>query len=88
MYKLFAQVWVSQASATQRSGRAGRVCAGVCYRLYSKDVHAQLRSHTIPEIKRAPLEDLILQIQLLELGDPGVLELGDLCWNWAIQVCW
>lgn len=27
------QEWVSQASATQRTGRAGRVCEGLCFRL-------------------------------------------------------
>ena len=28
------EVWCSQASARQRRGRAGRTCAGVCYKLY------------------------------------------------------
>jgi ATP-dependent helicase HrpB len=33
LHKL-VEMFVSQASADQRSGRAGRVCAGVCFRLY------------------------------------------------------
>ncbi|XP_059054494.1 ATP-dependent RNA helicase DHX30-like [Achroia grisella] len=53
-------VWVSQASAKQRSGRAGRVQPGYCYRLYTKEKEADLAPHTTPEILRIPLEQTVL----------------------------
>ena len=56
--------WISQASARQRSGRAGRVRDGHCARLYSKQaVHeVTMRPHQIPEMQRVPLEELVLQL--------------------------
>jgi len=65
------EVWVSQASAQQRAGRAGRVRPGTCYRLYEQAfLEHEMSSHTIPEIRRVTLEDLILTVLLLELGSP------------------
>ncbi|CCD14764.1 unnamed protein product, partial [Trypanosoma congolense IL3000] len=53
--------WTSQASAEQRSGRAGRVAAGHCYRLYSTAVYSNwMPQHSTPEILRAPLESVVL----------------------------
>lgn len=53
--------WVSQASAEQRSGRAGRMGPGHCYRLFSTAVYANLMpKHTIPEILRTPLDTVVL----------------------------
>lgn len=53
--------WVSQASAEQRSGRAGRIGPGHCYRLYSTAVYANLMpKHTVPEILRTPLDTVVL----------------------------
>lgn len=34
--KRLKELWISQASAEQRKGRAGRTGPGVCYRLYSE----------------------------------------------------
>lgn len=52
-----------QASATQRSGRAGRVQPGVCYRLYPKRMHDEVfEAHQAPELLRVPLEGLCLQV--------------------------
>jgi len=50
---------ISQASADQRAGRAGRVAAGTCVRLW----HAahELRPTTAPEIGRVELDDLVLR---------------------------
>ncbi|KAM3962195.1 LOW QUALITY PROTEIN: ATP-dependent RNA helicase DHX30 [Aphomia sociella] len=53
-------VWVSRAGAKQRSGRAGRVQPGHCYRLYTKEKEADFASHTTPEILRIPLEQTVL----------------------------
>ncbi|XP_028163509.1 ATP-dependent RNA helicase DHX30-like, partial [Ostrinia furnacalis] len=53
-------VWVSQAAAKQRTGRAGRVQPGHCYRLYTKDKESDFAPHTTPEILRIPLEQTVL----------------------------
>lgn len=60
---------VSQSSADQRKGRAGRVAEGVCIRLYSeKDYEARPR-FTQPEIQRANLADVVLRLKAFGLGD-------------------
>ncbi|CAN0052374.1 unnamed protein product, partial [Choristocarpus tenellus] len=61
-----------QASASQRAGRAGRVRAGHCWRLYPEAFHAtHMPEHTLAEMLRTPLEELVLQVLLLELGSPS-----------------
>ena len=60
---------VSQASANQRSGRCGRVAAGICIRLYSEDEFAARDEFTEPEILRTNLASVILQMTALGLGD-------------------
>ena len=45
----------SQASATQRSGRAGRTKPGKCYRLYTSAAFSTMSSTTPPEIQRSNL---------------------------------
>jgi ATP-dependent RNA helicase DHX36 len=50
--------WISQASARQRKGRAGRTRAGVCFHLFSKRRHANLPEFQDSEILRMPLEEL------------------------------
>ncbi len=60
---------ISQASANQRSGRCGRVAAGVCIRLYAEDGFAQRSEQTDPEILRTNLASVILQMASLGLGD-------------------
>lgn len=57
--------WTSQASARQRQGRAGRVRAGFCFRLYTNQVFAAMREHQVPEMQRVPLEELCLQIKAI-----------------------
>jgi len=54
---------ISQASATQRLGRCGRVGLGQCYRLFSSsDIEANiLKDRPIPEIQRTSLEATCLQ---------------------------
>lgn len=60
---------VSQASASQRSGRCGRVEAGVAIRLYSEEDFEARPQFTEPEILRTTLASVILQMTALGLGD-------------------
>ena len=60
---------VSQASATQRSGRAGRTSDGIAIRLYSEEDFAKRPAFTEPEILRTNLAAVILQMISLDLGD-------------------
>jgi len=53
---------ISKASATQRAGRAGRVESGVCYRLWSETQHDQMAGFSSPEIQKADLTGLALQL--------------------------
>lgn len=52
---------ISQASATQRAGRAGRLGPGVCYRLWSQEQHQRLASQSVPEILRSDMSGHILE---------------------------
>jgi len=61
--------WTSQASARQRQGRAGRVRAGTCFRLYSGARYHNMEPFETPEMLRTPLEEICLQIKLLRLDD-------------------
>ncbi|WP_067439178.1 ATP-dependent RNA helicase HrpA [Nocardioides jensenii] len=60
---------ISQASANQRSGRCGRVAAGVAIRLYSEEDFEARPEFTEPEILRTNLASVILQMTSLGLGD-------------------
>jgi len=60
---------ISQASAAQRSGRCGRVEAGICIRRYSEEDFASRPEFTDPEILRTNLAAVILQMTALDLGD-------------------
>ena len=58
--------WVSQASANQRAGRAGRVGPGHCYRLYSSSVFENIfPQFSAPEMERVPIEGVVLQMKNL-----------------------
>jgi ATP-dependent helicase HrpA len=61
---------ISRASATQRAGRAGRVEAGVCVRLYAEDDLARRDEFTSPEILRSNLAGVLLRCLGSGLGDP------------------
>ena len=60
---------ISQASAAQRTGRCGRVSAGVCIRLFSEDNFQARPAFTEPEILRTNLAAIILRMQALQLGE-------------------
>lgn len=59
---------ISQASARQRSGRCGRVEAGIAIRLYSEEDFESRPEFTEPEILRTSLASVILQMTSLGLG--------------------
>lgn len=64
---------MSRASAKQRRGRAGRVRPGISYHMYSTHTHDnELKDYQLPEMLRVGLEDLVLQVLLLDLGEPSV----------------
>ncbi len=60
---------ISQSSANQRKGRAGRVQDGVCVRLYSEEDFRARPPFTQPEIQRANLAEVILRMKAFRLGD-------------------
>ena len=66
---------ISDASSTQRAGRAGRLRPGKCYRLWSQEQQNRLARHTAPEILQADLAPLALQ-----LLDWGVTDPDELSW--------
>jgi ATP-dependent helicase HrpB len=55
-------VRASQASALQRTGRAGRTSPGVCYRLYEPQSFQAMTPFTPPEIQTADLSPLLLEL--------------------------
>jgi HrpA-like RNA helicase len=61
-------VWISQAEARQRAGRAGRVRAGYAFRLYTRDRFTSvMQPARLPEMLRGPLQELCLQLRLAPL---------------------
>jgi ATP-dependent helicase HrpA len=60
---------ISQSSANQRKGRAGRVEAGICVRLYSEEDFYERPPYTQPEIQRANLAEVILRMKAFRLGE-------------------
>lgn len=64
--------WISQSSADQRAGRAGRTEPGRCYRLYSEADYQSMDLNQEPEIRRVHLGVAVLRI--LALGVKNVLD--------------
>lgn len=61
---------ISKASANQRAGRAGRVAAGKCFRLYTAwSYKHELEDNTIPEIQRINLGNAVLMLKALGIND-------------------
>uniref|UniRef100_A0A7E4VV65 RNA helicase n=1 Tax=Panagrellus redivivus TaxID=6233 RepID=A0A7E4VV65_PANRE len=59
--------WISQASAEQRSGRAGRVQAGHAYRLYSSALFEDFDKFSAPEILNKPVDQLVLDLKAMNI---------------------
>ncbi|CAJ2667894.1 pre-mRNA splicing factor ATP-dependent RNA helicase-like protein [Trifolium pratense] len=62
--------WISQSSANQRAGRAGRTEPGRCYRMYSEADYQSMELNQEPEIRRVHLGVAVLKI--LALGVKNV----------------
>ncbi len=60
---------ISQASASQRAGRCGRLGPGICIRLYSAEDLLARPEFTDPEILRTNLASVILQMAAIGLGE-------------------
>ena len=61
---------ISQASAKQRAGRAGRTGPGKCYRLYTEAAFInELLPSSIPEIQRTNLGNVVLQLKAMGIND-------------------
>lgn len=73
--QLLETVSASQASAIQRAGRSGRTAPGVCYRLWSEAGHARRALNWQPEILRADLAPLVIELNLW-----GAMQVSDLPW--------
>ncbi|MBL33850.1 MAG: ATP-dependent helicase HrpB [Oceanospirillaceae bacterium] len=75
---------VSQASATQRQGRAGRQAPGICFRLWTESEQSQRDAHIRAEILDSDLAPLLMELcqwgaaadELLWLDPPSTASLN------------
>jgi ATP-dependent helicase HrpB len=66
---------ISQSSADQRAGRAGRTAPGVCMRLWSREEHSHRAVQELAEIKRLDLSEVVLTLK-----SSGVVDLRKFRW--------
>ena len=66
---------ISKNSATQRAGRAARQGPGFVYRVYTERQYRSFAEHDPPEIERASLSGLLLDMAAL-----GIRDLNTLSW--------
>jgi HrpA-like RNA helicase len=60
---------ISQSSAKQRAGRAGRTNMGYCFRLYSIKEKNELDLNKVPEIQNMALDTVVLRLKSLNIVD-------------------
>ena len=60
---------ISQSSAEQRAGRAGRTAPGRCIRLWSRPEHDERPVRDLPEIKRLDLSEVLLTLKAAGVRD-------------------
>lgn len=71
----------SKESANQRTGRCGRTCPGVCYRMYKeKTFEEDFQEFTVPEILRNNLGKILLMIII----DVPSKELVESCYDFLV----
>lgn len=68
---------ISLASATQRSGRAGRTGPGESYRLWSKLDENSFQPFAEAELRRADLTDTLLEVASIGIPSPRTFEWFD-----------
>ncbi|CAK9327485.1 unnamed protein product [Citrullus colocynthis] len=61
---------ISKASARQRTGRAGRIRPGKCYRLYTEEYFInEMPAEGIPEMQRSNLVTCVIQLKALGIDN-------------------
>lgn len=68
-------VQISKDSADQRTGRAGRLGPGYCYRMWTPATQHQMQEHRTPEILETDLSPLVL-----DLAQWGIADASQLTW--------
>jgi len=68
-------IQIAKDSADQRAGRAGRLSAGVCYRMWTLATQSRLDEQSKPEIEQADLTSLVL-----DMAQWGIVDAGQLSW--------
>lgn len=71
---------ISQASADQRSGRAGRQAPGTCLRLWPRAEAFARPARDTPEVRRVDLSQAVLQLAALCATDTGAADIGAFPW--------
>jgi ATP-dependent helicase HrpB len=66
-------IQISNDVADQRTGRAGRLTSGHCYRMWSKATQSRIKEHRTPEILEADLSSLVLDLYLWGTKKPNEL---------------
>jgi ATP-dependent RNA helicase DHR2 len=66
---------ISQSSANQRKGRAGREAPGTCYRLYPEVEYLRFPAANDPEILRCDLTQLVLTLKAHGVDNPATFPL-------------
>jgi ATP-dependent helicase HrpB len=66
-------IQISNDVADQRTGRAGRLTSGHCYRMWSKVTQSRIKEHRTPEILEADLSSLVLELYLWGTKNPNEL---------------
>jgi ATP-dependent helicase HrpB len=68
-------IQIAKDSADQRAGRAGRLSAGVCYRMWTLATQSRLDEQSKPEIEQADLTSLVL-----DMAQWGIADAEQLSW--------
>ncbi len=78
---------ITQSSAIQRAGRAGRTSAGVCFRLYAEMDYKEREAFTVPEILKADLTDTVLLAAQLKTKLHWYTSPPENRWEKSLELC-